>query len=181
MKIGVDIMGGDFAPAATVAGSILAQKKLPTGCKIVMLGDQEVIDAELKKHKVASTTFEIVHAPDVIGMGEHPTKAFSSKPNSSIFVGFRLLKEGKIDGFASNGNSGAMMVGSMYSVKTVPGVIRPSISTILPKENGGSRCRQSFGWIRHFKSFNKVVEKSNNNGKTDRRSCGKHKFFSPFK
>ena len=137
MKIGVDIMGGDFAPAATVAGSILAQKKLPTGCKIVMLGDQEVINAELKKHKVASTTFEIVHAPDVIGMGEHPTKAFSSKPNSSIFVGFRLLKEGKIDGFASNGNSGAMMVGSMYSVKTVPGVIRPSISTILPKENGG--------------------------------------------
>ena len=137
MKIGVDIMGGDFAPAATVAGSILAQKELPAGCKIVMLGDEKVILAELKKHNLSPSTFEIVHAPDVIGMGEHPTKAFSSKPNSSIFVGFRLLKEGKIDGFASNGNSGAMMVGSMYSVKTIPGVIRPSISTILPKENGG--------------------------------------------
>ena len=70
-------------------------------------------------------------------MGEHPTKAFSQKPNSSISVGFHLLKEGKIDGFASNGNTGAMLVGSMFSVKAVPGVIRPCITSLLPKENGG--------------------------------------------
>jgi len=70
-------------------------------------------------------------------MGEHPTKAFSHKPNSSIALGFSLLKEGKIDGFASNGNTGAMLVGSLFSAKAIPGVIRPCITSLLPKENGG--------------------------------------------
>ena len=137
MKIAIDIMGGDFAPGATVAGSILAQKELPAGAKIVMIGDEKLIEAQLKELGASASSFEIVHAPDVIGMGEHPTKAFAQKTNSSIHVGFKLLKEGKVDAFASAGNSGAMMVGSMYSVKTIPGVIRPSISVILPKENGG--------------------------------------------
>ncbi len=80
---------------------------------------------------------QIVHTTDVVGMGDHPTKVFSSKPNSSIAVGFHLLKEGKIDAFGSNGNTGAMLVGAMFSVKVVPGVIRPCITSILPKENGG--------------------------------------------
>jgi glycerol-3-phosphate acyltransferase PlsX len=70
-------------------------------------------------------------------MGEHPTKAFSQKPNSSISVGFKLLKEKQIDAFASAGNTGAMLVGSMFTVKAIPGVIRPCITSILPKENGG--------------------------------------------
>jgi glycerol-3-phosphate acyltransferase PlsX len=70
-------------------------------------------------------------------MSEHPTKAFSHKPNSSIALGFFMLKEGKLDGFASNGNTGAMLVGSMFSVKSIAGVIRPCITSILPKENGG--------------------------------------------
>jgi glycerol-3-phosphate acyltransferase PlsX len=70
-------------------------------------------------------------------MGEHPTKAFSQKPNSSIFLGFKHLKEKQIDAFASAGNTGAMLVGSMFTVKAVPGVIRPCITGILPKENGG--------------------------------------------
>jgi phosphate acyltransferase len=137
MKIAIDIMGGDFAPAATVAGSVLAQKELPAGYKVVMIGDQALIEEELKKNNESPSSYEIVHAPDVIGMGEHPTKAFSQKTNSSIHVGFKLLKENKIAAFASAGNSGAMMVGSMYTVKTIPGVIRPSISTVMPKEHGG--------------------------------------------
>jgi glycerol-3-phosphate acyltransferase PlsX len=70
-------------------------------------------------------------------MGEHPTKAFAQKPKSSIFLGFKLLKEGVLDAFASAGNTGAMLVGSMLTVKAIPGVIRPCITTILPKENGG--------------------------------------------
>ena len=136
MKIGIDIMGGDFAPKVTVAGSVLANKELPSECKIVMIGDEKIIKAELAAQKTDGSEFEIVHAPDVIGMGEHPAKAFKQKPNSSINAGFRLLKEGKIDSFASAGNSGAMLVGSMYTVKTIPGVIRPTIATVLPKENG---------------------------------------------
>src|SRR5687767_9870334 len=137
MKIGIDIMGGDFAPQVTVAGAVLAQKELPEGYSIVMIGDEQLIRAELARNKIPENTFEIVHAPDVIGMGEHPTKAFAQKPNSSIHTGFRLLKEGKIDSFASAGNSGAMLVGSMYTVKTIPGVIRPTVATVLPKESGG--------------------------------------------
>jgi glycerol-3-phosphate acyltransferase PlsX len=136
MKIAIDIMGGDFAPAATVAGAVLAQKELPAGIKVVMIGDSALIKGELDKLKISPSDFEIVHAPDVIGMGEHPTRAFSQKTNSSIFTGFKLLKEGKIHAFASAGNSGAMMVGAMYTIKTIPGVIRPSISTVIPRENG---------------------------------------------
>jgi glycerol-3-phosphate acyltransferase PlsX len=136
MKIGLDIMGGDFAPEATVEGAVLAYNVLPESVRLVLIGNQEKIEAELKKYNFDSSKFEIVHTTEVIGMGEHPTKAFSQKPNSSISVGFHLLKEGKIDGFASNGNTGAMLVGSMFSVKTIAGVIRPCITTIMPKING---------------------------------------------
>jgi phosphate acyltransferase len=136
MKIGIDIMGGDFAPDATIAGAILAYNELPTEVRLVLIGDQEQILAGLAKEGADASNFDIVHTTEIIGMGEHPTKAFSQKPNSSIAVGFHLLNEGKIDGFASNGNTGAMLVGSMFSVKSVPGVIRPCITSILPKENG---------------------------------------------
>ena len=71
-------------------------------------------------------------------MGAHPTKAFAQKPNSTISVGFQLLKDQKIDAFISAGNTGAMLVGSMFSVKAVPGIFRPCIASILPKENGGT-------------------------------------------
>jgi glycerol-3-phosphate acyltransferase PlsX len=116
---------------------LLAVKELSADCKLVLIGDETAIKAELQKLNAPVANFEIVHAPDVIGMGEHPTKAFTQKPNSSIYVGFKLLKENKIDAFASAGNTGAMLVGSMYTVKAVPGVIRPCITSILPKEKGG--------------------------------------------
>lgn len=137
MKIGIDIMGGDFAPEATVAGAILAYKELPKDVRLVLIGDKNQISAALSKDGADENNFEIVHSTEIIGMGEHPTKAFSHKPNSSIALGFSLLKDGKIDGFASNGNTGAMLVGSMFSAKAVPGVIRPCITSLLPKENGG--------------------------------------------
>ena len=137
MKIGIDIMGGDFAPDATIAGAVLAQKQLPKEIRLVLIGDKELIIKGLAKHSADANNFDIVHTTEVIEMSDHPTKAFSQKPNSSISVGFHLLKEGKIDGFAGNGNTGAMLVGSMFSVKAVPGVIRPCITSLLPKENGG--------------------------------------------
>lgn len=137
MKIGIDIMGGDFAPDATVSGAVLAFNELPKDVRLVLIGDKEQILACLAKEGVDEKNFDIVHASEIIGMGEHPTKAFSQKPNSSISVGFHLLKEGKLDGFASNGNTGAMLVGSMFSVKVIPGVIRPCITSVMPQENGG--------------------------------------------
>jgi glycerol-3-phosphate acyltransferase PlsX len=74
---------------------------------------------------------------EVIGMGEHPTKAITQKPDSSIAQGFKLLKEGHIQAFSSAGNTGAMLVGAMFSVKTIPGVIRPAMTAIVPKLKGG--------------------------------------------
>ena len=138
MRIGIDIMGGDFAPQTTTLGAILAQRELAeNGVELVLIGDQKAIEPLLEEHKIEPGTFEIVHTEDVIGMGEHPIKAFKTKPKSSIGLGFYLLKEGKIDGFAGAGNTGAMMIGSMYTVQTIPGIIRPCITTVLPKENGG--------------------------------------------
>jgi len=137
MRIGLDVMGGDFAPSATVKGAVLAQQALADKATVVLIGDESKIKAELVLENIDASKFEIVHAPDQIGMGEHPTKAFVKKPKSSIAVGFHLLKEGLIDGFASAGNSGAMLVGAFYTIKSITGVIRPSITSILPKENGG--------------------------------------------
>jgi len=102
----------------------------------VLVGNRELILERLKSEGVSETIFNIVHASDVIDMGEHPARAFTRKPESSIAIGFDLLKKGQVDAFASVGNTGAMLVGSMYTVKTIPGIIRPGITTILPKEDG---------------------------------------------
>lgn len=137
MKIGLDIMGGDFAPENCLDGAIDALKSLPADVRIVLIGDMAKAKAYLSGKQVAESHFDFVDAPDVIEMGEHPTKALAQKPNSSISVGYKLLKENQIQSFASAGNTGAMLVGAMFSVKAVPGVIRPCITSILPKENGG--------------------------------------------
>jgi glycerol-3-phosphate acyltransferase PlsX len=137
VRIGIDIMGGDFAPSATIEGSVLALHSLANNVELVLIGDESIIKKEVEKHQVDSNKFTIVHAPDNIEMGEHPTKALVKKPNSSIAVGFHLLKKGKIDGFASAGNTGAMFVGGYMSVKPVPGILRPCISSVLPKLDGG--------------------------------------------
>lgn len=136
MKIGVDIMGGDHAPKETTLGAIQAQKELPSHYTLVLFGDESAILKILKEEGADASLFEIVHSTEVLGMSENPTKAIQQKPNSSMSLGFRHLAEKKIDGFCSAGNSGAMLVGSMFSVKTIPGVLRPTISTVVPKESG---------------------------------------------
>ena len=137
IRIGIDIMGGDFAPQATTEGAILACQELADTVDLVLIGDEKAIQNILQSKGVDPNKFSVAHAPDVIEMGDHPTKAFVKKPNSSIAVGFHLLKEGKIDGFASAGNTGAMFVGGYMSVKPIAGVMRPCISSVLPKEDGG--------------------------------------------
>jgi len=136
MKLGLDIMGGDFAPEAAVLGAILAYKAIPKS-KLVLIGDKDVAVKILHENNFSPDNFEFVHTTEVIGMGDHPTKAVIQKPNSSISVGYNLLKDGQIDAFSSAGNTGAMLVGAMFSVKTIPGVVRPAITTIVPKLKGG--------------------------------------------
>jgi glycerol-3-phosphate acyltransferase PlsX len=132
MNIGVDVMGGDFAPDAVIAGVILAQKQLKPSEKIILFGDEKAIIKLLKKEEANASDFKIVNCTEVIGMGDNPAKTFSKKPNSSISVGFKYLAEKKIDGFASAGNTGAMLVGTMYTIKSVPGIIRPAIASYIP-------------------------------------------------
>ena len=138
MKIGLDIMGGDYAPDSTVVGAIQALSELEEDDKIVLIGDETKIKEILEKEGQDHDAFDIVHASEVIEMEEHPARAFSRKPNSSIAIGFAMLRSGKLDAFSSAGNSGAMLVGSMHIVRSVPGVIRPMIASDLPKEDGGN-------------------------------------------
>lgn len=133
MKIGLDFMGGDYAPKAAVLGAIAARQVLSPDQQIVLFGDKEQALPILAEQGADPNNFEFVHCTEVIDMGEHPTKAITQKPNSSISVGFQYLKEGKIDSFASAGNTGAMLVGSMFSVRPIEGVIRPAIATNVPK------------------------------------------------
>ena len=136
MKIAIDMMGGDFAPENTVDGVILAKNQLPENVELILIGKKPQIQRLFHKKGVDHRDFNIVHAKDIVEMGEHPTKAIAKKPKSSIMVGYHLLKEGKVDAFVSAGNTGAMLVGAVFTIKTIQGVIRPTVLTIVPKESG---------------------------------------------
>lgn len=137
MKIGIDIMGGDFAPEATVLGAIDAIHELPEDVGLVLFGDKETALSFFKGNTVPER-IEFIHTTEVIKMSEHPAKTFANKPDSSIVIGFSSLKSGYIDAFTSAGNTGAMLVGSMYTIKSIPGIIRPCISVSVPRLDGGS-------------------------------------------
>jgi glycerol-3-phosphate acyltransferase PlsX len=136
MRIGFDIMGGDFAPLEAIKGAILAQKELTSDIRIVLFGDESTARKLLTENGANELDFDFVHTTEVIEMGEHPTKAISQKRNSSIAVGFSQLAAKQIDSFVSAGNTGAMLVGAMFSVKPIEGVIRPCITATVPKPNG---------------------------------------------
>ncbi len=130
-------MGGDNSPDATLNGAYLASQYLGDEETIVLVGDEKLAKSWLKSNNINSSIFEFIHADEVISMNEHATKALRKKPNNSISVGFNALKNKEIDVFSSAGNSGAMLVGSMFSIGPIKGVIRPSITSVLPKKNGG--------------------------------------------
>jgi glycerol-3-phosphate acyltransferase PlsX len=136
MNIAIDVMGGDYAPEAVIDGIIQAIPSLTNKEAILAIGPKELINQLLAERNYTSEQIRVIHAEEVIEMGEHPTRALSQKPNSSIGIGFALLKEGKADVFASAGNTGAMMVGSLFSVKTIEGIQRPAIAGFVPQTNG---------------------------------------------
>ena len=136
MNIGVDAMGGDFAPEAAVKGAIEALGYIGADTRITLFGDQKQITEVLQNEGCSVDLFDIVHTSEVIEMGEHPAHAFTRKPDSSIVVGFKYLKAGQIQGFASAGSTGAMMVGSSMVIKQIEGVIRPTIATQIPSLTG---------------------------------------------
>lgn len=138
MNIALDMMGGDFAPAEAVKGvhAFLSGNSSPVN--LLLIGDEAQVSPLVEQTEIDSRLVRLIHAPQVIGMHEHPTKALKEKQQSSIAVGFHLLASGKCDAFISAGNTGAMLVGALYSIKAIEGVLRPSISTLIPKDNGGT-------------------------------------------
>jgi phosphate acyltransferase len=132
MKIGLDVMGGDFAPDAIIEGAVDSLQHLSANEKLVLIGDEASILRKLSEMQVEPPMFEIVHTSQFIEMADHPAKAFSQKKDSSIAVGYGLLKSGELDGFCSAGNTGAMLVGASYTVNVTPGVLRPALATVLP-------------------------------------------------
>ena len=138
MNIGLDMMGGDLAPLEAVKGIQLYLQSKIIEANIFCIGDETIVKPLMDEHFVSSPYLHYVHAPEVIGYNEHPTKALKEKQKSSIAIGFQLLATGKIDAFISAGNTGAMLVGAMFSIKALPGVLRPSVSTIVPKLNGST-------------------------------------------
>ena len=138
MNIGIDMMGGDYAPLEAVKGVQLYLSGQTKPARLFLIGDKIQIEQLLADQKIPADTIQVVHSEEVIGMQEHPTKALKEKKKSSIAIGFQLLASGKMDAFISAGNTGAMLVGALFSIKALEGVIRPTISSIIPKADGGT-------------------------------------------
>ncbi|HXL56571.1 MAG TPA: phosphate acyltransferase PlsX [Chitinophagaceae bacterium] len=136
MNIAFDMMGGDFAPFEAVKGLQLYLSASSSPATIFCIGDENQLQPLLEQHNTNGDHIKIIHSSEVIGYHEPPTKALKEKTKSSIAIGFHLLGSGKVDAFISAGNTGAMLVGTMYSIKAIKGVLRPTISTVVPKLNG---------------------------------------------
>ena len=136
MNIALDMMGGDFAPLEAIKGVKLFLSENKDDVKLTLIGDENKLNSLIREHAINSDSINIVHASEVIGMQEHPTKALKQKQQSSFSIGFHLLAGSKIDAFISAGNTGAMMVGALYSIKAITGVSRPAIGAYIPGDNG---------------------------------------------
>lgn len=131
------MMGGDYAPGEAVKGVKLFFDTVTSDAHLVLIGDEAALKPLLEEAQLDTSRYTVVHSSQVIGMNEHPTKALKEKQQSSIAIGFYLLQHKKIDAFISAGNTGAMMVGTFYSIKSIEGVQRPTIATMVPREAGG--------------------------------------------
>lgn len=137
MNIGIDMMGGDFAPLEAFKGvQSYFENNTDTSVHLTLIGDTQAVSPYLSFIEAYKGRYTLIPSSQVIEMDDHPTKAFKEKPDSSIAIGFGLLGRNKIDAFIGAGNTGAMLVGAMYSVKTVEGIQRPTIASFVPRQDG---------------------------------------------
>ncbi len=136
MNIALDMMGGDYAPLEAVKGISLFLAEGGSNISLTLIGDEAKVNELLLANAIPLANIVVVHAAQFIDMHEHPTKALREKQQSSIAIGFSLLAAGKTDAFISAGNTGAMMVGALFSIKAIEGVTRPTIGAYIPRENG---------------------------------------------
>ncbi len=136
MRIGIDMMGGDFAPGSVIGGAILARESLPVDTEIILIGNQDLVARYSEENQLDLSGLSVIHTEEYVGMEDHPLKAFKEKPEAGIFLGQRLLAKGSLDGFCSAGNTGAVMVGAMQIITSIPGIIRPAIAATIPNVEG---------------------------------------------
>jgi glycerol-3-phosphate acyltransferase PlsX len=134
LPVALDAMGGDYAPAVPAEAAVQAARRhqLP----LLLVGPEPAVRAELAKHDTAGLEIEVVHAPEVIAMDEHPASAVRQKPHSSIAVGMRLVKEGRAAAFVSAGNTGAMVAAGLLELGRARGVDRPALGIVFPTLRG---------------------------------------------
>jgi len=135
ITIAVDAMGGDHAPRPEVEGSVLAARDL--GVRVALVGQPNVIRAELARHASPSLPIEIVPAGEIITMDDHPVQAFRRKKDSSVHVAARLVREAKADGMVSAGNTGAVMTVAKFLLGTLESVDRVALAAPFPNAKGG--------------------------------------------
>ena len=136
MRIALDAMGGDHAPRSPLLGSLEALKVLPPGDEILLVGKTERIEQELQLAGITlPDRIRVIEASEMIDMDEAPTVALSHKRQASIPVAYGMMRQGQADAIISAGNTGAMLVGAMYTLHTIPGIIRPCIPALVPQSN----------------------------------------------
>ena len=135
MLIALDAMGGDHAPAAIVAGALLARREL--GIEIALVGDKQIVEAELARDAAAPSGIEVVHAAEAITMEEHPAQAVRVKRDASINVAMDLVKRGVAGACVSAGNTGAVMASALMTLGRIHGIERPALGTLAPYTPSG--------------------------------------------
>ncbi|MBV9463477.1 MAG: phosphate acyltransferase PlsX, partial [Verrucomicrobiae bacterium] len=132
MKIAVDAMGGDFAPSVTVAGTALALREYPHIDKLFLVGEEKSVAAEMQKQGLSDSRIEIVHASQVVEMSDSPVQALRRKKDSSISVCVGLVKDCRAEAIVTAGHTGAAVAETTVKLRTLPGVERPGIATVMP-------------------------------------------------
>jgi glycerol-3-phosphate acyltransferase PlsX len=132
MRIAVDAMGGDFAPREIVAGAVDAARRIHDLTKLFLVGREDEVRAELEKHGRCPDAIEVRHASEVVGMDESPAIGIRRKKDSSMGRAVDLVKSGEADAVFSAGNTGAAVAASTLKLRTLDGVERPAIATVIP-------------------------------------------------
>jgi glycerol-3-phosphate acyltransferase PlsX len=136
LRIGLDVMGGDFAPDSALNGALLAHSAWSRDFRLVLFGQAEAIGPFLEKHSDFAASCDVVFTEQVIDMAASPVRALVENPNSSIVKGLEALHAGQIDGFASAGNTGAMLAGAVLKLGSIREDIRPCLLGCLPRPGG---------------------------------------------
>ena len=136
-KVVVDAMGGDYAPIEPVKAAVDAVNGADN-IKVVLVGQKDVVEAELKKYTYPAEQIEVVHAEEVIETAEPPVNAIRKKKQSSMVIGMNMVKNKEADAFVSSGSSGALLVGGQVLVGRIRGIERPPLAPLIPTEKGVS-------------------------------------------